>query len=47
MLLALTIIVGVAIAGAFYACCVVASRADEMYYKYKYGKDDKNGSKTS
>lgn len=44
MTLALTIIIGVAIAGAFYACCVVASRADEMYYKYKYpggGKNDK------
>ena len=38
MVLALTIIAGLAISGAMYACCVVASRADEMYYKYKYQK---------
>lgn len=37
MTLALTIIVGVAFAGAFFACCAAASSADEMYYKYKYG----------
>lgn len=43
MTLALTIIGGVAVAGAFFACCAAASHADEIYYKYKYGggKGDK------
>lgn len=43
MILALTIIGGVAFAGVFFACCAAASHADEMYYKYKYGggEDDR------
>lgn len=42
MALAFMIIGGVALVGAFYACCVVASRADESYYKHKYREDDKD-----
>lgn len=37
MAFALTLIISLALTGAFYACCVAASHADEMYYKYKYG----------
>lgn len=45
MALALMIIGGVALVGAFYACCVVASRADESYYKQKYREDGKDEEK--
>lgn len=45
MTLAFMIIGGVALVGAFYACCVVASRADESYYKHKYRKDGKDEKK--
>lgn len=45
MTLAFMIIGGIPLVGAFYACCVVASRADESYYKHKYREDGKDEEK--